>query len=262
VNQASGLVRQGSAADELPRAISPNLLWTGGCVGMTYRGRQVHGHFSVYLVKGSGKTMLIDAGHPMHWPALERDVEAFLAGRPLDYVFATHGEFPHIGCLPHWLRKYPDAIAVGEVGDYDLYYPDLADRLAPSKAGESFDLGDRQVVCVPAIWRDIPTLWAFETSERVLFVSDAFAYLHYHEVGQCSLRTSEHPPPDLDMIRFFNERALVWTRYTDPEESFGDMDRLLGMLRPRLIAPAHGGIVDTVETMLPLMQQGLTSGWA
>jgi flavorubredoxin len=231
-------------------------------VEQTYLGRVVHGHFSTYLIKGSEKSLLVDAGHPMHWSLLEPAVEDFLDGRSLDYVFATHGEFPHIGCLPHWLRKYPTAVAVGEVCDYDLYYPDLASRIAPSRVGDRFNLGDREIVVVPAIWRDIPTLWAFDTADRVLFVSDAFAYLHYHEIGQCALKTSEHPPPDLGLIRYFNERALVWTRYTDTAKTFGDMDRLLAMLQPALIAPAHGGIVDTAATMLPLMKQGMTGGWA
>jgi flavorubredoxin len=206
--------------------------------------------------------LLIDAGHAMHWPSLERDVTAFLGGRSLDYVFSTHGEFPHIGCMPHWLRKYPGAVGVGEVRDYDLFYPDLADRFLPSRAGDVFDLGDREIACIPAVWRDLPTLWALDTLDRVLFVSDAFAYLHFHDVGQCALKTSEHPAPTPDMIRYFNERALVWTRYTDPEASFKDMDHLLRMLDVRLVAPAHGGIVDTVDAMLPLVKSGMTAGWA
>ena len=27
------------------------------------------------------------------------------------------------------------------------------------------------------------SLWAFDTTDRILFVSDAFAYLHYHKRG-------------------------------------------------------------------------------
>jgi flavorubredoxin len=237
-------------------------MWTGGCVDLNYQGENVHSHFSVYLVRGSEKSLLIDTGHPAHWAQIEHDVEEFLQGRPLDYAFVTHGEFPHAGLLANWLRKYPQAIGIGEVRDYDLYYPDLADRLRFTRPSEHVDLGDREVVFVPAVWRDIPTQWAFDTLDRVLFVSDAFAYLHFHQTGQCDLKTSEQPLPNVNMTRFFNERALVWTRYADVTQTFSEIDALLGDLNPNLIAGAHGGIVDTKEAMISLVKEGMTVGWS
>lgn len=242
-----------------PRIMAPDLLWTGGCVDVQYQDRTVHGHFSIYLVKGSEKTILVDTGHPMHWKRVERDVEAFLGERPLDYVFGTHAEFPHAGLLANWLRKYPDCIAVGDLRDYRFFYPDLAHRIAIKRPGDKLDLGDRQFVFLPAIWRDLNnTLWAFETKTRTLFVSDAFAYLHYHEAGQCDLATSEHPPPDLKMIQFFNERALQWTRFTDARVTFEDMDCLLAATRPMAIAGSHSGLIDTVADMVPLVKSGMS----
>lgn len=245
----------------LPRWVSPALMWTGGCVDLNYQGEDVHSHFSAYLIRGRDKSMMIDTGHPAHWSSIERDVEEFLEGRPLDYVFVSHGEFPHAGLLQHWLRKYPNAVAVGEVRDYDLYYPEYADRLIFARVGDQVDLGDRTVVFVPAVWRDLPTLWAFDRRDRVLFVSDAFAYLHFHKIGQCDLKTSEHEPPNVSMIRYFNERALVWTRYSDVRRTFAEIDALLTALDPLLIAGAHGGVIDTKEQMIALVKEGMTVGW-
>ncbi len=245
---------------ELPRTVTPNLFWTGGCLSIEYQGELAHGHFSTYVVLGSEKSMLVDTGHAVHWQKSAKDVETFLNGRPLDYVFLTHGEFPHAGMVAHWLKKYPNAIAIGNVPEHPLYYPHLADRIRMIKAGDQINLGDRNMVFIPAVWKDLPTLWAFDDKDRVLFVSDGFAFLHYHKAGQCDYLTSETPPPELPLVQFFNERALRWTRYTDAKLTFADVDEVLQRLKPRLIAPAHGGVIDTVEETSPLLKAGMLMG--
>ncbi len=244
----------------LPRLVNDNLLWTGGCLTIDYKGEATHGHFSLFVIRGSRKTMMIDTGHAIHWREAAQHVADFLGDRPLDYVFMTHGEFPHAGLMPHWLNKYPDAIAIGALPEYPLYYPDLADRMQMVKAGDTIDLGDRVIEFVPSIWRDLPTLWAFDHKDRVLFGSDGFAFLHYHKAGQCDFLTSEAPKPDVELIQFFNERALRWTRYTDARVTFADLEDMLQRLKPALIAPAHGGVIDTVDEMMPLIRGGMLMG--
>ena len=54
---------------ELPRVVTPNLLWTGGCLSIEYQRELAHGHLSTYVVRGSKKTMLVDTGHASHWKA-------------------------------------------------------------------------------------------------------------------------------------------------------------------------------------------------
>ncbi|MCO5065004.1 MAG: MBL fold metallo-hydrolase [Rhizobiaceae bacterium] len=247
----------------LPRIITPNFLWTGGILEVQYGQEMVNGHFSVYLVVGSEKSILIDTGHAMHWPELEESVESFLNGRPLDYVFLTHGEYPHAGLLPQWMHKYPDALAIGDIADYRLYFPEHADRIRIVRAGETVELGDRQLTFLPAIWKDLTnTLWAFEPVERILFVSDGFSYLHYHEQGQSDMYSSEMPPADEKMIQFYNERALQWTKYTDVERTFADLDMLVTTLKPTYIAPAHANLIDTKEDMIPRVKSAMTQGYA
>lgn len=243
----------------LPRVVSPNLLWLGGCLPVEYRGQTVFGHFSIYLVMGSEKTMLVDTGHPGHWPEVSKALRAALGDRKLDYIFPTHAELPHAGLLPKLMEVYPDALCVGDMRDWHLYYPELVDRMRHANVGDYVSLGDRNVCFVPAVWRDIPnTLWAFEDTDRVLFVSDSFAYLHYHHPGESDYFTSEMPLPEVGMIQFFNERALQWTRFTDVQTTFGDADFLMETLKPRIIAPAHGGIIDNPEIITPHMKVGMT----
>lgn len=243
---------------DLPRVVSPNLVWLGGCLKVEYRGEYVYGHFSVYLVIGSEKTMLIDTGVPSQWPQVIDAIRSAIGDRPLDYIFPTHSEYPHAGLLPRLMETYPDALCVGDMRDYHLYYPHLVDRFRHVKPGDYVDLGDRKVTFVPGIWRDIPnTLWAFEDTAKVLFVSDSFAYLHYHHPGESDSFTSEMPLPELEMIQYFNERALQWTRFTDVHKTFGDVDELLDIVKPDIIAPAHGGLIDNPLEITPHIKRGM-----
>jgi len=252
-------LRPAAATGRLPRRLSHSLLWTGRCIDFEYRGEPIHSHLNAFVVKGSHRSVIVDTGAPAHWPEVRRDVLAFLDGRPLDFVFPTHPEFPHGGALPHWMQEFPDAVAVGDLRDQALYYPDLRSRFLTVQAGDRIDLGDRELLFVKALWRDLPTtLWAFDTRDRILFVSDAFAFLHHHVDGRCDRLTSEQPPIDVDLMQFFNERALFWTRFTDTSLSFPEFDRLIAELRPRVIAPGHGNVVDRQE-IFDLAKQGFSA---
>lgn len=251
--------RVGPRTGRFPRLIAPGVLWTGGAV-QSSGGPELHTHFNTFIVRGSGKTAIVDTGHAVNSAQVGADLTDFLDGRPLDYIFVTHGEFPHMGLLTQWLDRYPDAVAVGTVCDLRLSFPDYADRLVEMNAGEALDLGDRHLLLVPAVWRDLrDTLWAFDTRERILFASDGFAHLHPHEPNQCDALTSELPLPQMKMIQHFNQRALHWTGFIDAHETYPAIDELLRVLRPRIIAEAHGNVIDTTDAMLPLFKEGMVT---
>ena len=253
------MITQFTRTGTLPRAITPDLLWTGRCIPSSVPN--LHAHYALYLLKGSQRTVLIDTGHPIHWEPIKADVDAFLEGRPLDYIFPTHSELPHSGLLARWMREFPQAVAVGDMRDYPLYHPDLAPRFRQMAPGDSLDLGDRRLLFLPPVWRDLPdTLWAFDTKDRTLFLSDACAYFHAHVPGQCDHLSSEIAPPDIAIMRDFNDKALHWPRFTDSRPTFPEMDALIARLRPRFLAGAHGCVVDTPEETLPLFKQGIAIG--
>lgn len=241
------------------REVAKGVHWLGDCVRLTYRGDQIHSHMSCFLIVGDNHSLLIDTGHPSHWPNVERGLDAILGDRPLDLVLPTHSEMPHAGNLPRLLTKYPTARVVGDVRDYHLFYPALADRLDPTPSGEELDLGATGVVVLPALWRDLPsTVWAYETRSRVLFVADGFCYVHYHQTGHCTLTSSELPqPPDIEQTMFVNERGLIWTRFGDVSTTFAAVDQLLDTYPPALIAPAHGGVIDNPAVLIPILKAGM-----
>ena len=92
---------------------------------------------------------------------------------------------------------------------------------------------------------------------RGLFVVDGFSATHHHLPGHCGLTAGEQPIPEPAMMRAINELALQWTRYTDSATTFADLDDLLTLLRPRMIAPAHGAVIDQPDAMIPLIKRAM-----
>ena len=253
----------------LPREIAPDTYWLGGCLGVELEGRIVHGYSSVYLLRGSKHTLLVDPGHPMDWAAIDSSLDTLLGSRSLDYVFPTHPEMPHAGNLGRLLTKYPAAVAIGDLRDFQLYYPSFVDRFVEQKVGTTIDLGDMQFEILEAIIKDLPnTQWGYESSRRILYVSDGFAYIHHPELGE-----GEHGPlhlpgecyrtvrelghlPTLHSAMWFTGFSLYWSRYTDnSDEIFRRVRSQLDAHPAEMLAPAHGSVIDDVPGMLALMAE-------
>jgi len=254
----------------LPREIADNVFWLGGCLGVELDGKTVHGYSSVYLLRGRERTLLVDPGHPMDWQAISDGLDSLLGSRLLDYVFPTHPEMPHAGNLGRLLGKYPEAIAIGDMRDYPLYYPSFAERLVEHSVRNRIYLGEgMEFEIVEAIIKDLPnTQWGYEASRQILFVSDGFAYLHHPELGE-----GEHGPyhlpgecyrtvielgqlPTLHSAMWFTGFSLYWSRFTDNADViFQRVRRLLADHPATLLAPAHGSVIDNVPAMLPLMEE-------
>lgn len=246
----------------LPRKLSEDMLWGGGCLDVQFKGKTVHGHFGVFVVKTPHGVYMVDTGYPVMGDEMEKQLDDFLGDTPVDYILPTHPEIPHAGLLARWLEKYPDALVVGETRDLYLYYPEAAEagRFHRVPAGEAFELGDRRLTFLPAIWRDLPnSTWIYDDALDVLYVADAFGFLHPHEDGDCDRLASEQETPDLEMAQFFNNGALFWTRFGDVEGTFPDIDELLSRYRPSIIAPAHGAVCDTVDDLIPFFKQSISS---
>jgi flavorubredoxin len=251
----------------LPREVFPGLFWLGTCLEVLPRMQKlflkdagdsiIHGHQSFFLVVGSEATAIVDTGQPQHWPEIERQLERALDGRMLDYVVPTHPEYVHFGLLPFWLDKYPEARAVGDIRNFDLFFPDLVDRLELRVPGDILDLGDRELLFVEAFVHDLPnTLWAYDTGSQVFFTSDAFAYSHAHNAGECAL-TSLELPPNLDDVAMTISSALHWARYVDDVDAFFARIRTFMDEHPvAAIAPTHGSFVLDPENMMELLPKG------
>lgn len=251
----------------LPRELADGIHWLGDCLKLPHRGELLHGYHSVFLVRGETRSLLVDTGHPKDWAVLERQIEGLLAaGAPeIAYVFPTHAEVPHSANLGRWLTKFPDAVAVGDVRDYHLIFPEFTDRLVPKRVGDRLELGGTTFVFVEAIVRDLVTsIWGYDTRRQVLFPGDGFAYMHHHAADECGYTAEELPDlPIPEFTAVFAEHALYWTRFTDIEPYIRQLDALLTTEYPvALIAPAHGCPLMEPMVTIEKVKQGMRLGGA
>lgn len=244
----------------LPRELAPDLLWLGSCLEIAYRGSMLHSYTSTYLVSGSDASLLVDPGITHDPTILEGQLEQALQGRPpLRFVFLSHQETPHAGGVGRLLSQYPDCVAVGDVRDYHLFFPEHADRFRPLEVGESIDLGGNVFTAVDAVIRDLNTTrWGYAARQRTLFCSDGYAYAHHHRAGQCG-RTAEEVP-ELDIVELagvFYQYALPWILLTDMEPYIARLIALIEDLGVDVVAPVHGLPVTDIQANLPITCEAL-----
>ncbi len=240
----------------LPRLITPSILWTGGCLAVPFGLDKIHCYMSAYLIKGSQKTLLVDTGNPYHNDTILPEVKAFLDGRPLDYVFATHYEWPHAGLLPNWMDQYPNATLVGDLPETDLYYPEYAKRVMRVKPGDRLDLGETELD-FPA--RDLarhrnPVGLRHARPRAVrLRCASLFPLSPSRRMRSPVERNAADEP---GMVQLSTELTMAWGRSTNAKETLEDIARLIELLKPELIAPAHGNVIDQKECSCPRVELG------
>lgn len=253
---------------DFPREIAPNIDWFGNCLPVSKGDEVFHAHLGVFLLKGTKHTLLVDTGMPKFWGSMKAQLDAALDGRQLDYLFPTHPESPHAANLPKILDRYPGCRVVGDTRDYALYHPGHADRLDPSKLGDEIDLGELKLTFIPAVFKDLPsTLWAYESTHQVMFVSDGFAFLHtgsavpedddpLHRPGECALNSSELIGGlTTEKGDFIVRASLYWSRFVEPELIFTQLRELFEKYPTKVIAPAHGNVIVDVPGVLPVVMQ-------
>lgn len=252
------------------RMIAPGIHWLVGCAPATVDGQVIHGHMSSFLVLGAEKALMYDTGGPQDWAIVQQSLREILGGRPLDFIVPSHSELPHAGNLARLVRHYPSVRVLGDVRDYHLFYPLIADRLASWPKHRPVDLGGGYTfTLVEAPIRDLDsTQWGYESSQRVLFVSDGFSYMHdgpaygldepAHAPGECSLLSTElRGPLRLERAVFLAFAALYWARFLDASGLFDQFEELVRRYPTRLVAPAHGNVIDDLGGIMPLMRQAL-----
>lgn len=253
----------------LPREIAPNIYWVGACNETDQLEDEViHVYNSAYLVIGAEQTLLVDTTAPRHWKEVEAQLTSLLGDRELDWLMPTHSEIPHGGNLERLCGRFPKARVVGDVRDYHLHIPQFSDRLVPCDPLSVLDLGGGyRVVLLPAIIKDMPsTQWGYEESQKVMFVSDAFAYSHHpplerggeeyivHGPGECGLMSDELPvPPSASQAAFITRAALYWTRYVNIRPFFERFTDLVAEYPADLVCPAHGSVIRNLDAMMPTM---------
>ncbi len=133
--------------------------------------------YNSYLIKGSGKTALIDTVDPTMETILTRHLDELGIGN-IDYVIANHAEQDHSGAIPSVLEKYPEAKVVvtpkckGMLVDL-LMVPE--EKFITVNDKETISLGNKTLEFIYAPWVHWPeTMLTYLREDKMLVSCDLF----------------------------------------------------------------------------------------
>ncbi|NYT02781.1 MAG: FprA family A-type flavoprotein [Methanosarcinales archaeon] len=172
----------------LIREIRPDVYWVGA---IDWDRRLFDGliplpdgtSYNAYVVKGSEKTVLLDAVDPPMKDVLLENLEA-LGLEKIDYVISHHAEQDHSGALGDVLNRYPEASILASAKGKEL----IAEfnlvpegRISAVADGQELTLGSRTLLFINAPWVHWPdTFFTYLKEERIIFTCD---FLGSHLAG-------------------------------------------------------------------------------
>ncbi|MCJ7435257.1 MAG: FprA family A-type flavoprotein [Anaerolineales bacterium] len=192
--------------------------------------------YNAYLIRGSEKTVLVDAVDPTLIDVLMTRLENI---KKIDYVISLHAEQDHSGGLPAILQKYPQAqLLASPKGKENLstHLPIPAERIQAVQDGETLSLGDRTLQFIHIPWVHWPdTMAAYLLEDKVLFTTDFFG----SHLATSDLFASA------DEGRVYEAAKRYYAEIMMPLRNMAQktLDKLSG-LDPAFIAPSHGPIYD------------------
>jgi glyoxylase-like metal-dependent hydrolase (beta-lactamase superfamily II) len=191
------------------------------------------------FVLHAAQPVLVDTGFVAMGDAYLRAIERAINLDDLRWIWLTHVDADHIGCLFDVLDRAPRATVVttflglGKLGLVGTIAPQRAHLLNP---GQRLDIGDRSLVAFKPPLFDAPeTTGFFDTKTSTLFSSDCFGTL----VSTPVERANDLTPAAL------HEGVVTWATIDAPWLPSLDVsayERSLGRVRelgPRFILSSH-----------------------
>ncbi len=199
--------------------------------------------YNAYLVRGEGKTALVDTVEP----ALAKDLFGNLdelGVKKLDYVVCHHAEQDHSGSIPAVLERYPGARLVTNQKCLDLLASHL--RVTPGVCdvitdGAVLDLGGRSLQFMFAPWVHWPeTMFSFLREDKILFTCDFFG--SHFATG--TLYADDEHHVYLSAKRYYAEIMMPF------RQKYPTYLQKIEALAPEIIAPSHRPIYRRPEFIL------------
>lgn len=197
--------------------------------------------YNAYLVKGSDKTVLIDAVDPTMLHVLEEHLKDVPR---VDYLVANHAEQDHSGGIPWVLERYPEAVLVCSDKAKSMLVDHLdvpAGRVRVVADGERLALGGRTLRFIYTPWVHWPeTMSTYLEEEKILFSCDWFG---------SHLAASRLFVDEIDAIyegakRYYAEIMMPFRKIVRQ-----NLEKIRG-LETRLIAPSHGPVYRRPELIV------------
>lgn len=220
----------------VPRSITPSVRW----VGAEDWDRRLFDSliplpkgtsYNSYLVRGSEKTVLVDAVDPAMIGVLEANLKGV---DDIDYLVAHHAEQDHAGGIPWVLARFPKAVLLCSDKAKSMLIDHLdiqADRIRVVADGERLSLGGLTLRFIYTPWVHWPeTMSSYLEEEGVLFSCDWFG---------SHLASSRLVVDDIDAIydgakRYYAEIMMPFRKMVR-----ADLEKIRP-LEIKMIAPSHG----------------------
>ncbi len=202
--------------------------------------------YNAYLIKGSEKTVLIDA---VESPMADELLGQLKDVDKIDYLISNHAEQDHSGIIPKILEKYPDARLITTPKAKGM----LMDLLQISEGvfttvedGETLSLGDRTLKFIYTPWVHWPeTMVTYLEEEEILFSCDFFG----SHIATTDLFVTDEARVHEAAKRYFAEIMMPFRKVIKK-----DLDKL-EPLSIKMIAPGHGQIFQHPELILDAYQE-------
>jgi len=203
--------------------------------------------YNSYIIRGSGKTALIDTVDPTKTQILLDNLKA-LGIQKLDYIIAHHGEQDHSGSIPAVLKVYPSAKVVTNQKCKDELIDLMMisdDKFMVINDRETLSLGDKTLEFIFAPWVHWPeTMLTYLREDKILFTCD---FLGAH------LSTKELYFADINKLyqsakRYYAEIMMPF------RVSIKKHVETVRSLAPTLIAPSHGPLHNNPAFILDAYQ--------
>jgi flavorubredoxin len=203
--------------------------------------------YNAYLIRGSEKTVLVDAVEPNLVGILMTRLEGV---EKVDYILSLHAEQDHSGGLPAVLEKYPQAqLLASPKGKENLsnLLSIPAERIHAVQDGETLSLGDRTLRFIHIPWVHWPdTLAAYLVEDKLLFTSDFFG----SHLATSGLFASA------DEQRVYAAAKRYYAELMMPLRNMAQKNlEKLASLELAFIAPSHGPVYDRPPFILEAYRQ-------
>ena len=199
--------------------------------------------YNSYLIKGSGKTALIDTVDPEKWHELEMNL-CELGIDKIDYIVTNHSEQDHSGSIPMLLEKFPDAKVVTneKCKAFEMDHLHICeDKFIVVKDNDTLSLGNKTLRFILTPWVHWPeTMVTFLEEDKILFSCDFFGS---HYAGS-DLYAGDNPVVVHGAKRYYAEIMMPFRTTI-----IKNIDKVT-QLDIKIIAPSHGPMYDKPEVII------------
>jgi len=205
--------------------------------------------YNAYLIKGTGKTALVDSADPEKAEVL---FDYLRGEEKIDYVISQHAEQDHSGSIPLVLARYPGAMVVTNPKCKEFLMSHLhipADKFIEVKDGDTLQLGGKTLEFIYTPWVHWPeTMVTYLREEKCLFSCDLFG----SHLAVSELFSEEHVVYE-PMKRYYAEIMMPF------RSNIKNHLEKLAKYEISFIMPSHGPAHKNVKFILDIYKDWAVS---